>query len=376
MLLSYAWVTLFNILFFLCQSKKSSQSRTFNFPQNLDGSSQSQMSSEASFDSIDTETSSFLGEFGVTCPDSIDSAFGGGSIDPESESAKDKPPHQMKKTDSGYRSIEMSSRYSAVSWSQSTMDDMGITRQTSSASSSALPKVSTIPSGLRLSDSEEDDEELSSNKSSDHPYVKKSLAARNAKKEKFYKTRRLWHSMCTELDDNEASSSSTIQGAGVENKTERQNSTKKRRGLDPTLTDERRGKRSVMVRFMSPRRYSLIQQRTLNRDYSIDEKSDRLFREFSKPDPYLDLEYSSYTLPRRSRRIGRHRTKKHSKVSEGSSSRSHMTKISPQDSIEEENPGDSSRDPSLNRTLESPDTQSWNPPPSSPFIPKTTNPNV
>ena len=74
--------------------------------------------------------------------------------------------------------------------------------------------------------------------------------------------------------------------------------------LEDTRMDESRGKRSVMVRFMSPRKYSSAQKKALRRDYSIDQKTDRLFKEFTyKDSSNIDAEYSCHTLPRRSRKV-------------------------------------------------------------------------
>lgn len=99
---------------------------------------------------------------------------------------------------------------------------------------------------------------------------------------------------------------------------------------DATTTDEISGKRSVLARFLRTHRYPGAYRR-LERDYSIDEKSDRLFREFSRTETSLDWE----TPGRRGTRLYTGR-RLHRHLDAEGSPRSHRRKLSPQDSIEEE----------------------------------------
>lgn len=327
--------------------------------QYLDGS---QLSSENSFDSVDTDNSSTAGE--ITRPDifnaSVDSAFDG-SIDPCVESPVTKP-HQMTKTDSGYRSMEVSttSRYSTISWSQNTMDEA---RQISNI------KVPLPQSVERDEKSKEDDMSSCKNSPEDPPC---SSTTGTPRKTMLHDSRRMWHSICAEPSFMDTDSPSTScqgdtadkSGLAVEPfETPSKPVGRKRREIEICAGDDTSGKRSAMVRFMSPHKYSLSQQRALQRDYSIDEKSDRLFREFSRTEPFYDMEYCSNTIPRRGRRNRRHA--RHIEVSDGSP-RAHRRKLSPQDSIEEESPMDTQRDASLSRASgaansSNPDLPSWAP---------------
>ena len=96
-------------------------------------------------------------------------------------------------------------------------------------------------------------------------------------------------------------------------------------------TDELSGKRSVLARFLRTHRYPAAHYRLLQRDYSIDEKSDRLFKEFSRTEVPLEWEPPGRRGPRlySGRRLHRH-------LDAEGSPRSHRRKLSPQDSIEEE----------------------------------------
>ena len=105
-------------------------------------------------------------------------------------------------------------------------------------------------------------------------------------------------------------------------------------------SDEISGKRSVLARFLKTNRSA--GSRLLQRDYSIDEKSDRLFKEFTESESFVEVCGSgggsggsgSSTSSRRGR-INSRRLHRHLEPSDGSP-RSHRRKLSPQDSIEEE----------------------------------------
>lgn len=324
------------------------------FFQHLDGSSHPQLSSENSFDSVDTENSSVTGD---TCrPDifsgSVDSAFDG-SLDQGVDSPVSRT-YQMKKTDSGYRSIEVSttSRYSTISWSQNTIDDCNFTRQESNLK---LP----LPQSIDVEDKATENDSMSCSKSPDE--TSQEVISINERKSMFNQSRRMWHSICAEPSFMDTDIPSTSYQGDVAEKSGQaavepgeatpQVVSRKRRETDISTGDEASVKRSVLPRFTSPHKYSHSQQRALQRDYSIDEKSDRLFREFSRAEPLYDMEYSSYTIPRRGRR--NRRLARHIDVPEGSP-RTHRRKLSPQDSIEEESSMDTQRDSSVVRTLSTP----------------------
>ncbi|KAF2362526.1 hypothetical protein FHG87_006720 [Trinorchestia longiramus] len=294
--------------------------------------------SETSFDSVDTDNSSIADFTRLEANASVDSAFDV-SVDsvPETRGPKS---YQMRKADSGYRSMEVSStsRYSMASWSQNTFEE-GV---------AALPSFN-VEGRILTSDNDEkstEDDEMSSNKSPDDPVD--TQQQHFAKSQQFHLSRKLWHSVSVEPSfmDTEVPCSSK-QANTLESKTPSSKIVcRKRREMDVSRNDEISGKRSVMHRFMSPQKYSPSQIRALQRDYSIDEKSDRLFKEFSRTEPFCDMEYNSYTVPRRGRR--NRRRVRHLEVTE-CSPRSHRRKISPQDSIEEESSMDT-RDSSLTRS--------------------------
>ncbi|XP_076053959.1 mucin related 89F isoform X2 [Oratosquilla oratoria] len=98
-------------------------------------------------------------------------------------------------------------------------------------------------------------------------------------------------------------------------------------------SDELSGKRSVFARFLHTHRYPASYYRLPQRDYSIDEQSDRLFKEFSRQEP-LDWETGSFGSRRGPRLYPGRRLHRH--MDTDGSPRSHRRKLSPQDSIEEE----------------------------------------
>ncbi|XP_018026248.1 uncharacterized protein LOC108681698 isoform X2 [Hyalella azteca] len=323
------------------------------------------ISSDNSFDSVDTDNSSVTDFIRHDANVSVDSAFDA-SVDSVPESRAPRP-HQMKKTDSGYRSIEVAStsRYSMASWSQNTFEE--------SVHHPTFSIRGTIPSSDNEEKSTEDDE-MSSNKSPDEPTLEfkdKQLA----RSQQFHLSRKLWHSVSVEPSfmETDGPCSSKLTDPGDVSAYPCSSSAlvvgRKRREMDASRNDEVSGKRSVMHRFMSPHKYSKSQLRALQRDYSIDEKSDRLFKEFSRTEPFYEMEYNSYTIPRRGRR--NRRRARHLEVTE-CSPLSHRRKLSPQDSIEEESSMDTGRDSSMTRSegamavAASPDvvpTSLWPPPP-------------
>ncbi|XP_035209839.1 uncharacterized protein LOC118184295, partial [Stegodyphus dumicola] len=98
------------------------------------------------------------------------------------------------------------------------------------------------------------------------------------------------------------------------------------------MVAETRGKTSVFHRFFRSGRLRLEQMQQF-RDYSIDEKSDALFREFSRPD-VADTEY----YRTRGARLHGHMRLHHRSLPSAESSSPHLPKkvLSPQLSIEEE----------------------------------------
>lgn len=90
--------------------------------------------------------------------------------------------------------------------------------------------------------------------------------------------------------------------------------------VDAATTDEISGKRSVLARFLRTHKYPAAHYRLLQRDYSIDEKSEGV--EWEPPNRRSSRFYTSRCL--------------HRHLDAEGSPRSHRRKLSPQDSIEEE----------------------------------------
>lgn len=216
------------------------------------------------------------------------------SVDSTTDSTGEALPHRLHqmKADSGYKSLETSAGKSSF-----------IVKSTQeSFESQKEEKVEEV----------EEEEEI---RHSHSPWVRVSSERRNSSRLTAKKRRELlqeWQH--TSLD------------AGI--------------ALEPETNsgDESSGKRSVLARFLrthrsqgSPLRPG--QLRLLQRDYSIDEKSDRLFKEFSQAEIALEGEPSSSGRKTRlpsGRRLPR-------RLEPGDSSpRSNRRKLSPQDSIEEE----------------------------------------
>lgn len=118
---------------------------------------------------------------------------------------------------------------------------------------------------------------------------------------------------------------------------------------DPSVPN----KRSIFTRFFKSQKER--RHKSMSRDYSVDEKSDKIFREFSSYDPRLDNKCSLAVGAHRSPRNHRHRIHRksldashderrrdrlapdmHSGSHGSDSSASSARRLSPQDSIEEE----------------------------------------
>lgn len=314
----------------------------------LEGSSRNATSSESSFDSFDAEKSSIsdLTRLEVSNT-SVDSAIYG-SLEAGSDTVIPRS-YQMKKTDSGYKSLEVSStsRFSSVGWSQSTIDD-------GSNTSRFIPSMKPVVQGTDCNDMVDD--EMMSSSYVDKPQMEQQSGQSHRKHQLFHRTRKMWHSISIEptfgdIDPVSSLPPHNVIGSVCEEPGESylQVVGRKRRETESSENEEMEPKRSVILHFPNLHKYSAAQLRALQRDYSIDERSDRLFREFSQTEPLYEMEYSSYTVPRRGRR--NRRSHKHTELSEFSP-RSHRKKISPQDSIEEESPMDTSVGMSLDKGME------------------------
>ena len=228
----------------------------------------------------------------------------------------------MTKTDSGYRSMEVSTKCFISSMSQGTLDEHILPSDLS-----AVAKIS------ELSSQEEDKlgedagpQSLANTEPTEVPEAKIRVP-------QIDRSLRMRHSICAEPSFMEVQSSAglflepsecTALAVG-----------RKRRDTD-TSHESSGNKRTVSLRQRARRKYSINQLRVLQRDYSIDEKSDRLFREFSSNESGYQADSWTNTVPRRERR-----NRRHCRMDLGDTSpRAHRRKISPQDSIEEESPFD------------------------------------
>jgi len=303
--------------------------------QQLEGPSGSD-TSKTSLDSVGTEGSSICGQSDIYNT-SIDSAFSG-SVDQSCDNQRPRT-YQMTKTDSGYRSIEVSNKYFGSSMSQGTLEEHNLSAEIT------LPKLPEQRTSNESNTGSEDCDQVSSKSDSPNEPVK--VAPVKIRNPMMVRNRRMWHSICAEPSFMETDSTSSVFALPPEISALAVVS-KKRRDIDNG--EEGSGKRSVSVRYRGQRRYSINQLRVLQRDYSIDEKSDSLFREFSRNESGMfQSDGWTNTIPRRDRR--NRRNVRHLEVGD-TSPRSSCIKISPQDSIEEENPLDAlSRDSSRTREL-------------------------
>nr|XP_045625329.1 uncharacterized protein LOC123774778 isoform X1 [Procambarus clarkii] len=283
--------------------------------KHLDASSRPPLSAENSFDSVDTECSSTTD---LSRPEGLTTSFDS-TTDCPTDSTSDTHSNRLQqmKADSGYRSLEVNN--------------------------SRPPKLSKkqihfVEDSLEVTDVNiERDRSRERHRDPDYLFDSQDdVCDPQSKRERLRKSvaqfERRWgksHSKKRReaLRERHASLDTVLGGSlsgpfiGIGGSLE----------TDATTTDEISGKRSVLARFLRTHRYPAAHYRLLQRDYSIDEKSDRLFKEFSRTEIPLEWESAS-------RRCGRLYTGRrlHRHLEAEGSPRSHRRKLSPQDSIEEE----------------------------------------
>ncbi|XP_047487932.1 uncharacterized protein LOC125038498 [Penaeus chinensis] len=281
----------------------------------LDASTRPPLSAENSFDSVDTECSSTTD---LSRPEALTTSFDS-TTDCPTDSTSDTHSHRLQqmKADSGYRSLEANNgRPPKLSKKQIHFmeDSVEVTEvDVERDRSRERPRSTDFSQDLpdELGDPQSKRERL-----------RKSFAQfeRRTSKSLTKKRREALRERHASLD---TALSVPLSGPliGVGGSLE----------VDAATTDEISGKRSVLARFLRTHRYPAAHYRLLQRDYSIDEKSDRLFKEFSRTEVPLEWEPSNRRSSRfyTSRRLHRH-------LDAEGSPRSHRRKLSPQDSIEEE----------------------------------------
>ncbi|XP_069941022.1 uro-adherence factor A isoform X2 [Cherax quadricarinatus] len=283
--------------------------------KHLDASTRPPLSSENSFDSVDTECSSTTD---LSRPEGLTTSFDS-TTDCPTDSTSDTHSHRLQqmKSDSGYRSLEVNnSRPPKLSKKQIHFVEDSLEAQEIDMERDRSRERHRDPDFLFGSQDSIGDPQ------SKRERLRKSVAQFERRWGKTHAKKRR-----EALRERHASLDTILGGSmgssfiGVGGSLE----------ADATTTDEISGKRSVLARFLHTHRYPAAHYRLLQRDYSIDEKSDRLFKEFSRTEIPLEWEPVSRRCSRlyTGRRLHRH-------LDAESSPRSHRRKLSPQDSIEEE----------------------------------------
>lgn len=251
----------------------------------MEASSRPALSSENSFDSVETDWSSTTD---LSRAEAITT-----SVDSTTDSTGETLPHRLHqmKADSGYKSLE-------------TAGKSFITKSTAQESFEVQREEKVYQ------DREKEDTHIRYNKSWARSSERRSSSRLSAKKRR--ELLKEWQHVSLDA------------GLALE--------------AEMNSGDESSGKRSVLARFLRTHRphgsLHSGQLKSLQRDYSIDEKSDRLFKEFSQ----LDVPFEGEISPS-SRRVQLHSTRRLPRrldSADSSSPRSHRRKLSPQDSIEEE----------------------------------------
>ncbi|XP_064088874.1 uncharacterized protein LOC135203138 isoform X2 [Macrobrachium nipponense] len=281
----------------------------------IDAGPRPPLSSENSFDSVDTECSSTTD---LSRAEVLTTSFDS-TTDCPTDSTSDTHSHRLQqmKADSGYRSLEANNGRApklskkqihfmeeSLEVSESMVErDRSRERPTNLCGSHELLDPSVDPQSKR--------ERL---RKSVAQFERRSSKSLPKKRREALRERQA--SLDTALS---AGLSSTLVGVGCSLEG------------DATPSDEISGKRSVLARFLRTHRYPAAHYRLLQRDYSIDEKSDRLFKEFSRTEVPQEWEPPTRRGTRlyTGRRLHRH-------LDAEGSPRSHRRKLSPQDSIEEE----------------------------------------
>lgn len=284
--------------------------------QQLDASSRPPLSSENSFDSVDTECSSTTD---LSRPEVLTTSFDS-TTDCPTDSTSDTHSHRLQqmKADSGYRSLEANnSRPPKLSKKQIHFveDSLSLEAHEGDIHRDRSRERHRDP------DSMADFHDDICDPQNKRERLRKSVAQfeRRWGKSQAKKRREALRERHASFDSALSGSLSgpiVCVGGSLEG--------------DATTTDEISGKRSVLARFLRTHRYPASHYR-LQRDYSIDEKSDRLFKEFTRTETPLDWEIAGRRGTRlyTGRRLHRH-------LDAEGSPRSHRRKLSPQDSIEEE----------------------------------------
>ncbi|XP_071520773.1 uncharacterized protein [Panulirus ornatus] len=278
----------------------------------LDASTRPPLSSENSFDSVDTECSSTTD---LSRPEGLTTSFDS-TTDCPTDSTSDTHSHRLQqmKADSGYRSLEVNNgRPPKLSKKQ-----IHFVEDSLEVVEADLDRDRSRERHSRDHDSLLDLQEEVCDPQSKRERLRKSVAQfeRRWGKSQAKKRREALREKHSSLDAGLGGSLGSV-GDSLEG--------------DATTTDELSGKRSVLARFLRTHRYPTAHYRLLQRDYSIDEKSDRLFKEFSRTEVPFEWE----PVGRRGTRLYTGR-RLHRHLDAEGSPRSHRRKLSPQDSIEEE----------------------------------------
>ncbi|XP_068246689.1 uro-adherence factor A-like [Palaemon carinicauda] len=282
----------------------------------IDAGSRPPLSSENSFDSVDTECSSTTD---LSRAEVLTTSFDSTSDCP-TDSTSDTHSHRLQqmKADSGYRSLEANNgRAPKLSKKQ-----IHFMEESLEVSESLVERDRSRERPIDLCGSHELLDE-SVDPQSKRERLRKSVAqferrtSKSLPKKRREAIRQRQASLDTALS---AGLASTLVGVGCSLE-----------GDDATPSDEISGKKSIRSRFLRTHRYPAAHYRLLQRDYSIDEKSDRLFKEFSRTEVPQEWEPPTRRGTRlyTGRRLHRH-------LDAEGSPRSHRRKLSPQDSIEEE----------------------------------------
>ncbi|XP_045121621.1 uncharacterized protein LOC123510479 isoform X2 [Portunus trituberculatus] len=275
----------------------------------LDAANRPTLSSENSFDSVDTECSSTTD---LSRPEVLTTSFDS-TTDCPTDSTSDTHSHRLQqmKADSGYRSLEANNgRPPKLSKKQIHFVEDSLETPVDD------PERDRSRERQRDPDSRTESREDLGDPQSKRERLRKGVAQlerRWSGKSHTKKRREALRERHASLDTALSGSvGGSLEGEGA-------------------TTDELSGKRSVLARFLRTHRYPAAHYRLLQRDYSIDEKSDRLFKEFSRTEVPLEWEPPGRRGPRlySGRRLHRH-------LDAEGSPRSHRRKLSPQDSIEEE----------------------------------------
>lgn len=326
-------------------------------------------STENSFDSIDTVDTEGDSTTDASRPEGISTSFE--STTDNTDSPGDNQTHtrlQQMKADSGYKSIE--NQNSAKTAPRLNKKKSGFTIEDISMENVPPDTIESVDEGLEIT--EVKDEEISmdlpeevhlelvgATASSQNVLADIKSIDNNMKKER---ARKGSHFNILERKEGKSASKKRREYMKERQTSPRTESVKqlhlRLNESNPCDTDSRSDQQSgadsfddgkklppvgsnlrILTRFFRPN-HRTNRPRPNSRDYSVDKKSDELFREFSRRDPTYDLPMD-YLLRSRSPRLQGHNTRRfHHRCRqmkhESGSPRAGRKKISPQDSIEEE----------------------------------------